>query len=183
MIMIPLTTELVQALKEQLRRASEMRRQVRLRAARAVFVFDLCLTIILILVLVLALFVLSLLFNIHINHTNSYQASTGSQVPSLVAAESSSALAELAAEKEELMGQNSRQEQIIMFLRDQLARATVQKESESARPAPHDLRHLDVENSKLRELCQLLQDKLARATAGPASSSRASSSHGRPHVA
>ncbi|KAJ1633665.1 hypothetical protein T492DRAFT_978984 [Pavlovales sp. CCMP2436] len=132
--------ELVQALKEQLRRASEMRKA----------------------------------------------ATTVSQVPSLVTAESGSALAELAAEREELARQNSRQEQIIVFLRDQLARATVVRESESARslPPPHDLRHLEVENSKLRELCQLLQDKLtaaARATA--ASSSRASSSHGRPHVA
>ncbi|KAG8470369.1 hypothetical protein KFE25_008790 [Diacronema lutheri] len=86
---------------------------------------------------------------------------------SAVAAESAAALAELGAQKAELVEQNERQEQIILFLRDQLSRASIVRESEARPnlPPPHDLRHLEVENGKLRELAQLLQDKLARAMA------------------
>jgi hypothetical protein len=79
-----------------------------------------------------------------------------------------SALAELSAQKAELAQQNERQEQIILFLRDQLSRQSVVRESEPSHrnmPPPHDLRHLEVENAKLRELVNLMQDKLTRATA------------------
>jgi DUF438 domain-containing protein len=52
-----------------------------------------------------------------------------------------------------------------MFLRDQLSRQSVVKESETPAASPHELRVLENENAKLRELCQLLQDKLSRAIA------------------
>lgn len=75
------------------------------------------------------------------------------------AAATSQALDAITAEKEELVKQNERQEQIIVFLRDQLSRQSVVKET------PQEMQQLQVENGKLRELCQLLQDKLARAGA------------------
>lgn len=83
---------------------------------------------------------------------------------------SAAELAEVSARNEELAAQNAAQEQIILFLRDQLSRASAHSDSarEAAdQPAAPALgaRYLEVENGKLRELCQLLQDKLAQAPA------------------
>lgn len=77
-------------------------------------------------------------------------------------AESAAALAKLGEQNAELAEQNARQEQIIIFLRDQLSRASVVREG-GGLPGRHELHQLEAENGKLRELCQLLQGKLARA--------------------